>query len=147
MFPIVICQKYLSSSWICFDIFIERQPLLSDFPNVSDAIGFIFPRPGAIRRAYFGDCPGRAAVSIELYRVWRYIDRYSLRGTMLSIRHARRSGQGTIEFSSWVLGQTRVHLENFQTLRIPTNASRIVIQKYFPGVVTRRHYRSNPRGI
>lgn len=79
-------------------------------------------------------------------RSWRCIDRYSSRRTILSIPDARRGERDTVEFSSRVLGQARAHLENFQTLRIPTNASRIVIQKYFPGVVTRRNC-SSPRGI
>lgn len=144
MFPIVMSEIFILILNL-FRHFYRKTAAPGGFPNVSNAIGFIFLRPDAISQAYFGDRPGRA--SFELYRVRRYINRYSSRGTMLSIRDARHSGQGTIEFSSWVLGQTRVHLENFQTLRIPTNASRIVIQKYFPGVVTRRNCRSNSTGI
>lgn len=117
-----------------------------DFPNVPNAVGFVSLQPGAIRRIYFGDRPGQTGPDRITPSSRRYIDRYSSRRMILSIPDARRDGQDTVEFSSWVLGQTRAHLENFQMLRIPTNASRIVIQKYFPGVVSRRNCRSKSKG-
>lgn len=123
----LLCQKCLSSFKINFDIFIEKNSRRWQFSKRAECGRFRFPatrcnlssifwrlsRSDRSRSNYIKLVPGDTPIVI--HRAQDTID-----------SGCEMAAEGTLsaEFSSRVLGQTRTHLENFQTATHPhTNAS------------------------